>query len=124
MSAPAGKCTAPMWMGGCPAGYCGKPAWGRYIPGETFRDAWTGQVSRRDGKFHGFVPGLACQDHGGPDENAPRVEVDGTDEAGREMWFAFYPDFVNLQESPAEFHVKPWVAIAMLLKNHPHEVTA
>lgn len=61
-----GKCSVPMWMGGCPAGFCDKPAFGNYIPGPMFRDAWTGERHRFDGKYTGYVPGLACEAHGGP----------------------------------------------------------
>lgn len=114
-----GKCSVPMWMGGCPSGTCDKPAFGGFIPGQTFRDAWTGEVRRLDGKFNGYVPSLACPQHGGPDEIGPRAYIDGQAENGRPMWCAVYEDFSNLQESPAEFHQYPWVAIARLEKNHP-----
>lgn len=115
----AGRCSVPMWMAGCPAGSCGEEAFGIYIDGPTFRDAWSGEVRRMDGKFRGYVPDLACPKHGGPEKTGPRVLTDGTDENGRRMHFAFYEDFENLQESPAEFHIYPWVAIEMLLRNHP-----
>ena len=63
-----GKCSVPMWSGGCPDGFCDKPAYGDYIPGQMFRDAWTGETRRMDGKYSGFVPGLACPAHGGPEK--------------------------------------------------------
>lgn len=116
---PEGTCRVPMWMGGLPAGHCGEPAWGEYIPGPTFKDAWTGEVRRLDGKYHGYVSGLACPKHGGPEPGAPRVLQDGYSDQGRPMYFAFYPDFINLQESPAAFSTKPWVAVEKLLKEYP-----
>ena len=115
----AGKCSVPMWMGGCPAGICGELAWGVWIPGETRRDGWTGETFRLDGRYNGYVPGLACPKHGGPDEIGPRVMQDGTGENGLPMWCAVYEDFINLMESPAEFHQKPWIAIELLTRNHP-----
>ena len=61
-----GKCSVPMWMGGLPCGFCDRPAYGKRAPGETWRDAWTGERRRFDGKYNGYVPGLACEAHGGP----------------------------------------------------------
>lgn len=116
---PEGHCRCPLWMDGLPAGLCGEPAWGEYIPGPTFRDGWTGEVRRLDGKFRGFFSGLACPKHGGPEPDAPRIKQDGYSKDGRPMYFAFYPDFENLQESPAVFDTKPWVAIKRLLEEHP-----
>lgn len=116
---PKGKCSCPMWMGGLPSGQCDAPAWGKYIPGETRRDGWTGQVFRVDGGYDGYVPDLACPKHGGPKPDAPRVLQDGTGKDGRPMYFALYPDFINLQESPAVFDQRPWVAVERLLKKHP-----
>lgn len=114
-----GKCSVPMWMAGCPAGTCGKPAYGVFIPGEMFRDAWNGERRRFDGKWNGYVPDLACPRHGGPDKFGPRAFTDGLAETGRPMWCAVYEDFVNLMESPAEFHERPWIAIAELQRKHP-----
>lgn len=62
----AGKCSVPMWSGGCPDGFCNRAAYGNYIPGPMFRDAWTGERRRLDGKYSGYVPALACEMHGGP----------------------------------------------------------
>jgi hypothetical protein len=116
-----GKCRVPMWSGiGYPDGFCDKPAFGEYIDGPTFRDGWTGEVHRRDGKWRGYVHGPCCPSHGGPDETGPRAFRDGT-HGGRPMWCAVYEDFENLQESPAEFGVSPWVAIEMLEKRHPRQ---
>lgn len=64
-----GKCSVPMWMQGCPAGFCDAPAYGARPPGQKWRDAWTGELKRFDGRYNGYVPGLACEAHGGP---APR----------------------------------------------------
>lgn len=112
-------CTVPMWCDGLPAGTCGKPAFGIYIEGPTFRDGWTGEVRRIDGKWRGYVAGACCPMHGGPEKTGPRVYQDGYSASGRPMWCAVYEDFVNLQESPAEFDERPWIAIERLQKNHP-----
>lgn len=61
-----GKCSVPMWQMGCPSGFCDAPAYGKRPPGREFRNAWTGELIRMDGKYNGFVPGLACEGHGGP----------------------------------------------------------
>ena len=98
-----GKCSVPMWMGGCPAGLCDEPAFGNYIKGKTFRDGWTGEVRRLDGKYSGYVPALACQMHGGP---KIRAFMDGN------MWCAVKPDFINLQESDSWFAATREEAIA------------
>jgi len=65
-----GKCSVPMWCNGCPAGFCDEPAYGNFIPGEEYRNGWTGQLQRIDGKYNGYVPALACPAHGGPDRPA------------------------------------------------------
>jgi hypothetical protein len=69
-----GKCSVPMWRHGVPAGFCDKPAYGEQPPSETFRNASSGEVLRLDGRYSGYVPGLACPGHGGPDENEPRAK--------------------------------------------------
>jgi hypothetical protein len=57
-----------MWMMGCPAGFCDKPAYGkRPEPEYYYRDGWTGERKRSDCKYDGYVPGLACVAHGGPE---------------------------------------------------------
>lgn len=64
-----GKCSVPMWDGmGMPNGFCDRPAFGNYIPGQTFRDGYTGELRRLDGKFCGYAPALACAIHGGPEK--------------------------------------------------------
>jgi hypothetical protein len=114
------KCQVPMFSGyGGPAGFCDKDAYGEYIDGPRFRDAWTGQVRRLDGKYDGYALGPCCPMHGGPEKEGPRVFQDGYSEKGHAMYCAVYEDFENLQESPAEFHTQPWTAIELLKKNHP-----
>lgn len=61
-----GKCSVPMWCDDIPGGFCDQLAYGERPPGEEWRDAHTGELKRRDGKFNGYVPGLACPVHGGP----------------------------------------------------------
>lgn len=51
-----------------------------------------------DGRYSGYVPALACIGHGGP---LSRVFMDG------DSWCAVFPDFINLQESPAGFGTSP-----------------
>lgn len=60
-----GKCSVPMWMDGCPAGFCDEPAFGTRPDCQEFRDAY-GKLHRTDGRYSGYVPGLACPNHGGP----------------------------------------------------------
>jgi hypothetical protein len=55
-----------MWIGGMPAGVCGKDSYGERPECPIFRDAYTGEMRRTDGKYNGYVPGLACPAHGGP----------------------------------------------------------
>ncbi len=115
MMEATGKCSVPMWDGfGFPAGVCGADAHGIYIDGPTFRDAYTGEVRRMDGKFRSHGAGLHCPRHGGPEPTGPRVFVDGATKEGRPMYCAVMHDFENLQESPAGFDGRPWVAIEKL----------
>lgn len=62
-----GKCSVPMWCGGLPAGFCDKPAHGIPVKCQMFRYG-DGSLRRIDGKYDGYVPGLACTGHGGPKE--------------------------------------------------------
>ena len=64
-----GKCSVPMWMNGCPAGFCDEPAYGERPKCRTFRAAYTGEEIREDGKYDGYVPALACFKHGGPEKS-------------------------------------------------------
>lgn len=63
-----GFCSVPMWSGGLPAGFCDKEAYGEQLPCPTYRDIWTGEICRTDGKRAGYIPGLACPMHGGPEQ--------------------------------------------------------
>lgn len=60
-----GKCSVPMWSGGCPAGFCDADAFGFRPEGKTHL-RWDNYQYRDDGKYAGYVPGLACPAHGGP----------------------------------------------------------
>ena len=62
-----GKCSVPMWCMGLPAGFCNEPAYGKPTESRTFRNVHTGEIQREDGRYAGYVPGLACPAHGGPD---------------------------------------------------------
>jgi hypothetical protein len=70
-----GKCSVPMWRMGCPDGFCDKPAYGeRPEPPYYYRNGWTGERCRSDGRYNGHVPGLACPAHGGPEAPPAPVE--------------------------------------------------
>ncbi len=70
-----GKCSVPMWCGGLPAGFCDEDAFGKPLPAEGgyWRDPYTREWKRWDGKYDGYVPGLACPRHGGP--KCPGFEI-------------------------------------------------
>lgn len=55
-----------MWSAGGPAGFCDSPAYGERPEGKQWRNAYTGEMMRFDGRYNGYVPGLACPGHGGP----------------------------------------------------------
>lgn len=57
-----GRCSVPMWINGCPAGFCDVDAYGKPLPGR-----------RRPI----YVPCLACPGHGGPPEPTLRIVFDG-----------------------------------------------
>jgi hypothetical protein len=95
-----GLCSVPMWSGGGPAGFCDRKAYGERVPTRYFR-RWDGYEWAEDGRYAGYVPYLACPQHGGP---LTRVFKDGN------MWCAVDPDFINLQESPAGFGETPGLA--------------
>ncbi|HML73353.1 MAG TPA: hypothetical protein PKB02_02535 [Anaerohalosphaeraceae bacterium] len=88
-----GRCSVPMWCCGMPAGFCDEPAYGERPPSKEYRDA-TGRLWRLDGKYDGYVPGLACPAHGGP---SIRVFKDG------DKFCAVGLDFEDLQTSKAGF---------------------
>jgi len=80
-----GACSVPMWQGGCPAGFCDKPAFGRRPESQQYRAAWSGEMMRMDGRYNGYVSGLACEAHGGPP--CPGIEIEpgvfsGCDQSG------------------------------------------
>lgn len=63
-----GKCSVPMWMGGCPAGFCDEPAYGERPKCASYQTVG-GEYYRLDGRYSGYVPGLACVAHGGPSKS-------------------------------------------------------
>lgn len=63
-----GKCSVPMWSMGCPAGFCDKPAYGARPPSPEFYSYGACEMKRTDGRYNGYVPGLACHNHGGPEK--------------------------------------------------------
>lgn len=69
-----GKCSVPMWHGGLPGGFCDKDAFGKQLPSRVYRDGWTGRTYRADGNYHGYIPGLCCPAHGGP--QCPGMEIE------------------------------------------------
>lgn len=68
-----GKCSVPMWINGCPAGFCDKPAYGNPPKCEMYRDG-VGELRRMDGRYSGYVPALACPGHGGPEAALDKEE--------------------------------------------------
>lgn len=62
-----GKCSVPMWCGGLPAGFCDRDAFGNRPDAKTRIDPRSGEAYRFDLKYAGYVPGLACPVHGGPE---------------------------------------------------------
>jgi hypothetical protein len=89
-----GKCSVPMYMGGMPAGFCDRPAYGERSAGTEWWNYAAQQMMRHDGKYAGHMSGLACSCHGGP---SSRVFKDGN------QFCAVLPDFENLQDSPTGF---------------------
>lgn len=63
-----GKCSVPMWAGGCPNGFCDEDAYGERPECGTWYNHAIGEEMRDDGKYAGYVPALACPGHGGPDK--------------------------------------------------------
>lgn len=66
-----GKCSVPMWSGGCPAGFCDEQAYGERPPGSEYLDV-AGELRRTDGRYAGYIGGLACPKHGGPQHDEQR----------------------------------------------------
>ncbi len=67
-----GRCSVPMWLGGCPAGTCGKRSFGERPHSRLWMNYAAGRTMREDLRYDGYVPGLACVAHGGPD--GPNVQ--------------------------------------------------
>ena len=106
-----GKCSVPMWGGsGGPAGFCDAPAFGEPPPSLMVWSSAQQMTVRADGRYPGYVPGLACPGHGGPDT---RVFRDG------DAWCAVRSDFIDLQTSPAGFGASPDAARSALLAVTP-----
>jgi hypothetical protein len=80
-----GKCSVPMWMNGCSADFCDKPAYGKRPDCAQWRNHCSGETVRFDGRYNGYVPGLACAGHGGPEKPYFDFVCDGPPgpEAGR-----------------------------------------
>lgn len=72
LTAGVGKCSVPMWMAGCPAGFCDAPAYGKQT--EKYRAGFRmfNHIDPRYRPQPSYAPGLACSDHGGPE--APSAE--------------------------------------------------
>lgn len=62
-----GKCSVPMWIDSCPAGFCDEDAFGNRPHCKTWHNYASGLDIREDGRYSGYVPGLACVGHGGPE---------------------------------------------------------
>lgn len=60
-----GRCSVPMWCNGIPAGFCDEIAYGKPEPCKRYQRR-DGTTFRADGRYDGYVPGLACHAHGGP----------------------------------------------------------
>lgn len=109
-----GKCSCPMFTYDGPAGFCDRPAYGNRPDSPQYRNYSNNEMQREDGRYNGYVPGLACTWHGGP---GPKFERDGN------MWCATTSTFVNLQESWAGFGETKEQAEADLLANIAREAT-
>jgi hypothetical protein len=64
-----GKCSVPMWSGGFPSGFCDELAYGKRPPSQEFYSYAQMRMVRWDNRYNGYVPGLACVSHGGPQAN-------------------------------------------------------
>jgi hypothetical protein len=69
-----GLCSVPMWCNGLPAGFCDRPAFGKPVPCEMWRDG-RGVLRRTDNRYDGYVPALACPAHGGPTREEARAAL-------------------------------------------------
>ncbi len=80
-----GKCSVPMWGGGCPAGFCDEDAFGERPESAQWYNYAAQKYMRNDGKYNGYMTGLACPSHGGP--KCPGIEIEpsvfsGCDQSG------------------------------------------
>lgn len=107
-----GKCSVPMFSAYGAEGFCDQPAWGEQY---SEREPSRGQSGRYANPVwpvrdrNGYYPthlahlrpplaqSLCCNAHGGPGPDDIRFVRDGN------MWCAFMPGFINLQESDAGF---------------------
>jgi hypothetical protein len=69
-----GKCSVPMFSGGAPAGFCDADAFGEPPTSPRVWHSPKQMYVREDGKYDGYVPGLACPAHGGP--KCPGLEIE------------------------------------------------
>ena len=76
-----GRCSVPMWSMGCPAGFCDELAYGKRPSSSGWRFP-SGEFFRDDGKYAGYVPGLACSSHGGPKLSEVAHKGDPCDKCG------------------------------------------
>jgi hypothetical protein len=106
-----GLCSVPMWRGGCPAGFCDKPAFGERPNAPTHRRC-DGYEWRDDGRYPGYVPALACPQHGGPHLV---IQQDGN------AWMAALPGFTNLHDSTTGWGDSAEAAQADLLRQLAQE---
>ncbi len=60
-----GCCSVPMWQFGMPSGFCDKKAYSERPKGDKFYNYAAQKEMRRDGRYNGYVPALACPSHGG-----------------------------------------------------------
>ena len=81
-----GKCSVPMWRNGVPAGFCDNDAFGfRPKPKKVINSRTHLIEFDHEGRYAGYVPGLACPAHGGP--KCPGFEIEpgvfsGCDQSG------------------------------------------
>lgn len=71
LSHGVGKCSVPMWCMGGPAGFCDAPSYGERPRCREYYSYAQERIVREDGKYDGYVPGLACPMHGGPPAPQP-----------------------------------------------------
>ena len=60
-----GKCSVPMWGGGCASGFCDKEAYSERPPSKKWYNHAAQKEMREDGRYNGHVSALACPAHGG-----------------------------------------------------------